>query len=210
MFGTLTGWLLGVALGMRHALEPDHLTAISTLVAEGKSVRGTAWLGVVWGIGHTVALLAVGGVLALLHAQMPAGLNTAFEFAVAILLIGLGVRSIARAFRADPLLARPHAHPHSHAHSPFALRSLVIGVVHGLAGSGALTALVLAELPTTAARLGYMALFGIGSVGGMALLSGVAGFPMAKLARRPGPRRALALGTGALSLGFGIWWLSAA
>jgi high-affinity nickel-transport protein len=90
------------------------------------------------------------------------------------------------------------------------MRSLVIGVVHGLAGSGALTALVMAELPTTAARLGYMALFGIGSVGGMALLSGVAGFPMAKLARRPGPRRALALATGALSLGFGLWWLSAA
>lgn len=209
MFGTVTGWLLGVALGMRHALDPDHLTAISTLVAEGKSVRGTAWLGVVWGIGHTLALLAVGSVLALLHAEMPPGLNTAFELAVAVLLIALGVRSIARAFRADPLLARPHTHPHP-AHSPFAMRSLVIGVVHGLAGSGALTALVLAELPTTAARLGYMALFGIGSVAGMALLSGTAGFPMAKLARKPGPRRVLALATGALSLGFGLWWLTAA
>jgi hypothetical protein len=81
-----------------------------------------------------------------------------------------------------------------------------VGILHGLAGSGALTALVLASLPTTAARLWYVALFGVGSIAGMALLSGLAGWPLARLGRRPGAARILSGATGAFSIVLAVLW----
>src|SRR4051812_1928672 len=123
MSATLTGIILGLALGMRHALEPDHLTAVSTLVVEHHSVRKGVWLGLCWGLGHTAALLAVAGVLALLGARMPQRLADTFELGVALMLVGLGLRSIARA------KAARHFHPGART---FAARSLLVGVVHGL------------------------------------------------------------------------------
>ncbi|HEX8954430.1 MAG TPA: urease accessory protein UreH, partial [Polyangia bacterium] len=92
--GYSLGWLLGMLLGMRHALEPDHLAAVSTLVASERSARRGALLGMYWGIGHSVALFAVGGVLAALHRQMPARAADAFELAVAVMLVALGVRAM--------------------------------------------------------------------------------------------------------------------
>jgi hypothetical protein len=198
MLQALFGGFLGVALGMRHALEPDHLAAVSTLVAEERSPRAGARLGAWWGLGHTAALLAVGLTLALLSAEMPARLAEVFEFGVAILLLGLGVRAIDRAVRQA-----------SHVHflrGTLAKRPLLVGVVHGLAGSGALTALALAQLPTASLRLLTIALFGCGSVLGMAVLSGLAGWPLARIGAHPRAQRALSLATGSLSAGLGIFW----
>jgi hypothetical protein len=216
---TLTGWLLGLLLGMRHALEPDHLTAVSTLVAENRHSRRGALLGACWGLGHTLALLAVGLVLAALHARLPARVSAAFELGVAVMLVVLGVRSIARGLGEGTVgAARDHAHgvvTHAHGgpgahvhlgHWTFARRSLIVGLVHGLAGSGALTAFVLAELPSTASRVGYIALFGLGSVMGMAILSGIIGWPVARLARCPGVARAFLLAAGAVSTVLGLFW----
>src|SRR5262249_47437234 len=141
-----------------------------------------------WGLGHAAALLGVGVVLAALAAQLPAALGDVFELAVAAMLIGLGARAIHRALRAGadgpPRLhahagvSHDHAGPRAHVHlarRTLALRPLVVGVVHGLAGSGALTALVLARLPSTRLRFTYMALFSAGSIVGMCALSGLAG-----------------------------------
>jgi len=221
MLATLTSWLLGVLFGMRHALEPDHLTAVSTLAAEERHPARGALLGAFWGLGHSLSLLVVGVVLALLHAEMPAKLAELFELGVAIMLVGLGVRALKRAVRDG---RDGHVHAHAHAHLPaahthaapvahvhvggltFATRSLLIGIVHGLAGSGALTALVLANLPSTSARLAYITLFGIGSVVGMALLSGLAGWPLQRFGRSPRAARMLAFTTGLLSTGLGIFW----
>jgi hypothetical protein len=213
------GWLLGLLLGMRHALEPDHLTAVSTLVVEHHGVRRGAWLGVFWGLGHTGALLTVGLLLALLHAELPQGLSDAFELSVAVMLVGLGVRTVRRSL-SEALRGNPHEHRHgrhSHVHATeqehvhvgrwtFATRSLVVGIVHGLAGSGALTVLVLAGMHSASARLAYLAVFGVGSIVGMALLSGFAGWPLARIGHNGRLARGVMFATGALSIGLGFVW----
>lgn len=219
MTTTLTGLLLGLLLGMRHALEPDHLTAVSTLATENPSPRRGALLGAFWGIGHSLSLLCVGIVLALLHARMPPRLADLFELGVGVMLVVLGVRAVVRSARimrsGNPQQHRhggqlhSHAGQHSHVHiagRAFASRALLVGMVHGLAGSGALTAMVLADLPSTSARLVYIALFGAGSVLGMSALSGGIGVPLAHMSRRPSTRASLLAGAGMISIGLGVVW----
>jgi hypothetical protein len=199
---SLSLWLFGLLLGMRHALEPDHLAAVSTLVVEQRRVGSGVVLGGMWGLGHTLALLLVATFLAAVGAVMPVWLATAFELGVAVMLMGIGVRSMICAHR-----HRGHAEPSEGAPRwASARRSLIVGSVHGLAGSGALTALVASRLPSTQGRLFYVALFGLGSVMGMTALSGVAGWPLARLGRSPTVARFLMTGTGVLACGLGIVW----
>jgi ABC-type nickel/cobalt efflux system permease component RcnA len=211
--------LLGVLLGVRHAFEPDHLAAVSTLAAEERGVRGGLFLGAVWGIGHSLSLLVVGGTLAVLEAQMPVRIADGIELAVGVMIVGLGIRAILRAIRegrtgvihshAHDGLEHAHPAPEAHVHVSrwtLATRPLLIGVVHGLAGSGALTALVLAELPSVGARLSYIALFGLGSVVGMATLTGLFGVPLGRLQKAPKVLAACLLAVGVLSVAAGAWW----
>jgi hypothetical protein len=202
--------VLGVLLGMRHALEPDHLAAVSTLAVDEGSPRRAAWLGAFWGLGHTAALLVVGVVLAALHRRLAPRIADSFELGVAVMLIALGCRAIVLAGRVGGTRrththgGRTHTHGGADAHvhlggTAFAMRSLVVGLVHGLAGSGALTTLVLASMPSTSARMAYIALFGIGSVVGMTLLTGVMGWPLARLGRDGRVARAVGLAAGSFS-----------
>jgi len=201
---TAIGILLGLLVGLRHSFEPDHLTAVSTLVGESHGLRGGALLGAVWGIGHTLALVAVGGVLLLVGASLPDRAGVVFELCVAAMLIALGARAIAVALRAAPESEPLHA---GHRAGPVsAWRPLAVGLVHGLAGSGALTAIVFADLPGTAARLIYITLFGLGSIAGMAFASGAAGATLRVVARSGGAQRGLGLATGALSIAVGALW----
>ncbi len=215
----LTGSGFGSLLGMRHAFEPDHLAAVSTLVSRERSGYKAALLGAWWGLGHTLSLVVVGAALVLLREEMPAQATAFFELLVALMLIALGSRTIldaarpshAAPFRAHRHLLVAHQHPGAPAHVhigswTFGRRPLIVGAVHGLAGSGALTALVLSTLPSTSARLAYMALFGLGSTVGMAALSGVLGWPLAKLGTQRHVARALSLVVGCLSAGLGIAW----
>jgi len=210
---------LGSLLGMRHALEPDHLAAVSTLVTGERSGAKAALLGVCWGVGHTVSLVAAGGVLVLLRAEMPAAVADLFELAVAVMLIGLGMRAVylaARQGTAGPVHAhhhgsRMHVHPGAPAHIhigawTLARRPLLVGAVHGLAGSGALTALVVATLPSAAARLTYMAVFGVGSTLGMAALSGLLGWPIARIGRHRRLSRGVSMAVGCTSIVLGVAW----
>jgi ABC-type polysaccharide/polyol phosphate export permease len=209
----------GSLLGMRHALEPDHLVAVSTLFSDQRSSYRAALLGVCWGLGHTLALVVVGAMLVGLRAEMPAKVSDLFEFFVALMLIGLGLRAIYQAARqgaSGP--TRVHEHGpivHRHAGAPahihigmwtLARRPLLVGAIHGLAGSGALTALVLATLPSTAARLTYMALFGVGSTLAMAALSGLLGWPLARLGSHHGVVRSVSLLVGCMSTALGTVW----
>lgn len=199
-------WLLGLLLGMRHALEPDHLAAVSTLVVEQRRAASGAVLGSLWGLGHTLALLVVATLLAFFGAAVSPRLATAFELGVAFMLIGIGLRSITRAMTRAP---RSHLHVEQSDRSGrwrFARRSLLVGSVHGLAGSGALTALVASQLPSTLGRLFYVALFGLGSVVGMTALSGAAGWPLARCGRSPVVARVLMTGTGLVAFCLGIVW----
>lgn len=200
--------LFGLLLGMRHALEPDHLAAVSTLVVQQRRAASGAILGGLWGLGHTAALMAVALLLALVGASMPSRLATLFELGVALMLIGIGLRSMWNTRAQRPVVVAHHHGPGTfgHVHGRFARRSLLVGTIHGLAGSGALTALVASRLPSMPGRLFYVGIFGLGSVVGMAVLSGIAGWPLARLGRRPAVARALTTVTGVLAFGLGIVW----
>ena len=210
---------LGSLLGMRHALEPDHLAAVTTLVTGERNSFKAALLGACWGLGHTFSLIVVGTLLVILRAEMPVRVADAFEFCVALMLIGLGLRAIYLAARQGPV-GPVHLHHHgtkehehhgvpAHIHIgtwTLARRPLIVGAVHGLAGSGALTALVVATLPTAAERITYMLLFGLGSTLGMAALSGLLGWPLARAGRNRSLARALSMTVGCVSTVLGLAW----
>jgi len=209
MIALASGLLLGVLLGMRHALEPDHLTAVSLLVARRRSPGAGLVVGMAWGAGHTLALFTVGCVLALIGHHLPPRTAPVFELLVGVMLVVLGARAIAnaRSQRTPDAVAAAESldAPASVDRAP--LQPLIVGVIHGLAGSGALTALVVAQLPTPFARLLYIALFGAGSAIGMACLTGLAGWPLARISRSSPRLLGVVTGAaGAISLLLGSFW----
>ncbi len=191
-----SGLLLGVLLGLRHALEPDHLAAVSVLITRRRSAGGGMMLGAAWGIGHALSLLVVGCVLAAVGGRLPARWSSLFELLVAGMLLSLGLRAVLR-----------RAHDAASAQRSATVgRPLMVGVMHGLAGSGPLTAAALTTLPTTATRLSYIALFGVGSVLGMASLSGLVGLPLRRWEASRGAPVWLSTVTGTVSLVLGCAW----
>jgi hypothetical protein len=154
----------GFVLGMRHATDADHVAAVSTLVAGGPSARRAALVGAWWGAGHSLSVLLVGGALVLLRVPMPVRVALALEFLVALMLIALGVRSMAsRAPQSGAVAIRPFA----------------IGVMHGLAGSAMLALLVLGATSSALASSVYLIVFCLGTIGGMALITALFAIPAA-------------------------------
>jgi nitrile hydratase accessory protein len=203
---------LGALLGLRHALEPDHLAAISTLLTGERNARKAAWLGVYWGIGHTLTLLVAGTLLVVLRTDLPANVADILEWAVVLLLVGFGLRAIALS-AGQTSVGPTHFHVHGarSASIPdgrwtFARRPLMVGVVHGLAGSGALTALITATIPSMASRVIYLLLFGVGSTCGMAALSGLLGWPIARVGTHGAVARGLSVAVGSISIMLGLYW----
>ncbi len=219
MWPLVASGALGIALGARHAFEPDHLAAVSTLVSERPRPRHAAVLGALWGLGHTAALLAVGVVLLIARAELSPRVEAGFEIVVAAMLIALGVRSVVLALR-DGRRGETHAHAHGdHAHvhagprghvhvfdRTLALRPLLVGLIHGLAGSGGMAALAMAEMPTRATAIVYVLLFGLGSVVGMAAVSALAALSLSRVAPHAPALRRLRIGSGALAVVVGIVW----
>jgi hypothetical protein len=219
MDAALTGWIFGAWLGARHAFEADHLAALATLLHDGKRPRNAALLGAAWGLGHTAALVGVGVVLVALRTELPARAVAGAELAVAAMLVVLGIRNIAIAMAHGRHGAtHPHRHgEHEHVHAgpadhvhvagwTLARRPLMIGLVHGLAGSGGLTALAVAGMPTPASALLYLVVFGVGSIAAMAILSLLAGTTLVRLAASERARGWLIASTGALSVAVGLAW----
>src|SRR2546422_1909685 len=173
---------IGGLLGLRHAFEPDHLAAVSTLATRpgGRRLWSAARLGLIWGLGHTVTVGAVALLVLVLGVQLPARLWPAAELIVAGLLVLLGSMVIWRYVRGRwhmhahaHTAAAPHFHLHSHAADPShghahatvdARRSLGFGIAHGLAGSGAIAALLVAAVPDTMSRLVYFPAFSAGTI----------------------------------------------
>ncbi|HEX4956481.1 MAG TPA: hypothetical protein VF017_24095 [Thermoanaerobaculia bacterium] len=171
----------GFVIGFRHAFEPDHLAAVSTLATRQGGWRDAARLGVAWGLGHTLTVGLAVLLLALLDLQLPEVFHLSAELGVALLLIVLGGSTLwawrKRQGSAPWLGVASSAHPHSHPHhtSPTALRdarqSFGFGLAHGLAGSGSILVLLAATAATQSERLAYFLPFGAGTVGGMLLVS---------------------------------------
>lgn len=187
--------LLGLITGLRHSMEADHIAAVSTIVAAGerqKRLRRAPLLGALWGLGHTASLFAAGLVVLLLAVSIPEKVSGTLEFGVGMMLVFLGVTtltgfSIGKFLRGifgrhshvhvheDTGVVHSHDHDHRHGH-----KSLVVGMVHGMAGSGALMLVVLSTINSVPLGLAYIALFGAGSIASMAAMSTLIGLPFAK------------------------------
>jgi cytochrome c biogenesis protein CcdA len=200
MFGILG---LGFLLGMQHALEADHIAAVSSLAARRTHIGDIVKHGLTWGLGHTLSLFVFAGVAILLGQAIPEHLARPLETAVGVMLVGLGAHVLWRLWR-DRVHFHRHGHSdgtvHFHAHSHagetvahtraahahahgFRWRALLVGLMHGMAGSAALLVLAASRASSPAAGLGYVALFGIGSMVGMGALSTVIAVPLAVSAR---------------------------
>jgi hypothetical protein len=223
MIAVLSACLFGFANGVRHAFEPDHLAAVSTLVAGQRTARASVRYAAAWGAGHASMLLLFGGALALLRAELSPAVTDTLELAVAAVLVGLGVRGLVQASRtgrggeafahAHTLFGSRKAHTHDgvrdHVHvSGWTLARLpfVVGLVHGLAGSGAIAALVASNLSSTAFGLSFIALYGLGAAAGMAVLAGILGWPLARVARSKRAVSWIVGASAAVSLAVGVLW----
>ena len=195
---TATLWLLALLLGVRHAFEPDHLAAIAVLVTGRTSTRGAVRLGATWGLGHAAALFVVATILTAARAGMRDSVGNAFEVAIGIILIILGTWRVTTAIRRAPSLEPAPKN---------ARRPFFIGIAHGLAGSGALTAVAASQVPSPFQRLAYVAVFGLGAIIGMMALSGLAGRLLERMAHRAAVMKALGIATGGLAVVLGIVWL---
>jgi sulfite exporter TauE/SafE len=209
---TLSVVTLGFVLGMRHATDADHVVAVATIVSQQRMVKSAAWIGALWGLGHTVTILAVGLPIVVFDWVVAPRVGLMMELGVGVMLIWLGLRNLrGRGWRSA---ADVHAHGATAAGDRAfgglgfcqGARPVAIGVVHGLAGSAAVALLVLTTIrdPTWAAA--YLVVFGLGTVAGMVLITTAIALPFAT-ARPPSvdTRRHLRLVTGLLSFSFGLF-----
>jgi high-affinity nickel-transport protein len=248
MIAVLSLTLLGFFLGMRHATDPDHVIAVSTIVTRQPTIRAALLIGSLWGVGHTLTIVAVGGAIVLFTIVIPPRIGLTMEMAVALMLIVLGMWNLTgfleqiRGFRPSAERGEPRLHAHSHSHGDYVhshscglefdehghrddqtpvawldrqlgglgiyqmLRPLLVGLVHGLAGSAAVALLVLALIKNPWWAIAYLVLFGIGTIAGMMLITAAIGAVVAYASSRSTQvERYLRMASGVLSLGFGLF-----
>jgi high-affinity nickel permease len=239
MISLLSILAVGFFLGMRHATDPDHVIAVTTIVSNQHNSMRAALIGAFWGVGHTLTIFVVGAGIILFNLVIPVRVGLSMELSVAAMLIILGLWNVAGFLRSMPagsiyhhqtenvIHSHPHSHgdyihnhPHAHEPAPLAwmdrvlgrislyqyLRPFVVGVVHGLAGSAAVALLVLTTIRNVHWAIAYLLLFGVGTIAGMMLItmSIASAFTMVGKGRQKFSRR-LALASGVLSLGFGLF-----
>lgn len=182
---------LGFVFGLRHALEADHLAAVSTIVSEKKNLFTASIVGGFWGIGHTISLFVVGLIVIFLKIEIPESTENKLEGLVGIMLVVLGLNALRKLYTAEKIHAhthdhgtREHVHLHTHrketsegSHHRFSPRSVLIGMVHGLAGSAALMLFVIPTIKSQTVAMLYVLIFGVGSIAGMMVMSLLVGLP---------------------------------
>ena len=186
--------LFGFLLGLKHAVEADHLAAVSTIVAERKNLWTSMFIGGFWGVGHTITLLIIGALVVFLKFQISESLEAKLEAFVGAMLVILGLNALRKLFQKEKIHVHTHEHEghehtHIHTHSDekaeethhfmkFSPRSILVGMVHGVAGSAGLMLLIVPAIKSSAVALLYILVFGIGSIGGMMLMSLLIGLPL--------------------------------
>jgi len=209
---TLAVLAFGFMLGLRHATEPDHVVAVSTIVSERRSLLKAATVGVYWGLGHTASLLVVGLLAIGAGIMVPESIASRLELGVAAMIVLLGASLLRSALA--PAAAPDDGHRMAHSGEAHASRigwkPLIVGMIHGLAGSAALIVLIQAELAREASGLlgiGFLLLFGVGSIAGMLAMGTVISLPFVLSAGSVAPLRAyLQRLAGAGSVLFGLYY----
>ncbi len=228
--GALSVLALGLVFGLKHATEVDHVVAVTNIVSEQRKLWRAALVGGLWGAGHTASLVVVGAIVLVLRVAIPERVGSWLEFAVALMIITLGTNTFVRALRQrhaahihkhqhdgfthahvhfhDDETAHEEAPPaHSHALKRIGFKPLLVGAMHGLAGSAALTLLVLTQIASPFVGILYLLVFGAGSIVGMLLMSGLVGLPFVLSARKLDRfHYGLQTAAGALSICFGLWY----
>ncbi|MCB9655813.1 MAG: hypothetical protein H6729_16935 [Deltaproteobacteria bacterium] len=228
MSSILSGSLLGLALGVRHSLEPDHLAAVGTFVSRTAHPGRAAVIGALWGAGHSVSLLVLGALVLALRGHVPDWLDSLLESLVGVMLIALGVRAILSArFRNRVRPGHEHTHEHEYGridahipaplHAPIetplhpfraALPPFAVGLGHGIAGTGGAVLLATATMPNAKLGVLFLGLFGAGSVLGMALLASLLNLTIHRAnARLRGQALRLPAIAGVFSVVIGAWWI---
>ena len=237
---------VGFFLGMRHATDADHVIAVSTIVSRQGNLRGAAWIGVLWGLGHTLTIAIIGGAIILFSVVIPPRVGLAMEFAVGVMLVILGLfnlSGIGQRIRSAvaPFQSNGSAHFHVHAHGDFAhahvhgheqdshghndqetpqawldqrfgglgvysaARPLIVGIIHGMAGSAAIALMALTAIRDPWWGVAYLLLFGLGTIAGMVLITAAIAAPFAySLGRFPRFNNHLRVTSGLLSVAFGL------
>lgn len=217
----ITVILLGLFLGMRHSTDPDHVVAVSTIVSRQGSIRGSATIGALWGLGHTLTIFLVGSAIIIFGVVIPPRLGLAMEFSVALMLILLGVLNLTGVL---PWITRrftpaPSLHNDSFADSKGRLdrtlnllgkyqtvRPLAIGLVHGLAGSAAVALLVLSTIKSPFWATAYLLVFGAGTLAGMMVMTIAMSLPMVYAGKRyVNFSRFMSVTSGVVSIAFGLF-----
>jgi ABC-type nickel/cobalt efflux system permease component RcnA len=220
--GLLSILSLGFVLGIKHAIEPDHVIAVSTIASQSKKLLRSSLAGVFWGIGHTATLFIIGIVLILMKGEIPEKWAMSLEFLVGIMLVYLGITTIL-SFKNIHLHKHEqngelHKHLHSHEHNSTHqhlhqhkkisyLKSMLIGLVHGLAGSGAMIVLTMSSVNSPWEAAVYILIFGAGTVIGMLFFTTLIGIPFVFSAKKFSLNRTLTQVTGVISTVFGIYYM---
>ncbi len=190
MLASISVLAAGFLLGLRHATDPDHVVAVTTIVSHKRSLRSAGLVGAAWGVGHTLTVLVVGGVIILFRVSISARVEMALEMGVALMLIALGIANVS---------APPGPTPDSRS------RAVLVGVVHGLAGSVAVALLILTLIDSVTLAMGYLIVFGIGTILGMMLMTVAIAIPsLLAVQGLANAGRYLRLGSGAVSIAFGV------
>ena len=211
LFSVMT---LGFLLGIRHAIEPDHVIAVSTIASQSKKLSHASLAGIYWGIGHTATLLIIGIILIIMKNDISVKWSLSLEFLVGIMLVYLGVTSIL-SFRKDKKHSN-HVHldytevtsaSHQANKKASYLKSLIIGLIHGLAGSAAMVLLTMSTVNSVWQGGLYILVFGAGTITGMLIFTTIIGIPFVLSMKQRVTSRALIFTTGSISTIFGIYYM---
>ncbi|GHI01530.1 urease accessory protein UreH domain-containing protein [Neobacillus kokaensis] len=197
---------LGFILGIKHAIEPDHVIAVTTIASHSKKLWNASLAGVFWGIGHTATLFIIGLILIVIKNDISDKWSMSLEFLVGIMLVYLGIVSI-RSFRKGRQQNEDHTHTgRSYIRGSY-MKSIVIGLIHGLAGSAAMVLLTMSTVHSVWQGALYILIFGFGTITGMLLFTTIIGLPFVLSSKRKKINQSLTLAAGIVSTIFGLYYM---